>query len=101
MDGKVYIIGGGPGDPELLTLKAKRIIESAERKAIGHFRSTEHRVSTHGQNREQRKIVMRGKIADADWHQLVKLRSFNTLWLYSTGATDADPGPDIASAGMT
>ena len=28
--GKVYFIGGGPGDPELLTLKAKQLIESAE-----------------------------------------------------------------------
>ena len=28
--GKVFFIGGGPGDPELLTLKAKRIIESAD-----------------------------------------------------------------------
>jgi precorrin-4 C11-methyltransferase len=30
MNGKVYFIGGGPGDPELLTLKAKRIIESSD-----------------------------------------------------------------------
>lgn len=28
--GKVYFIGGGPGDPELLTVKAKRIIDAAD-----------------------------------------------------------------------
>lgn len=28
--GKVYIIGAGPGDPELLTLKGKRVLEAAE-----------------------------------------------------------------------
>lgn len=28
--GKVYIIGAGPGDPELLTIKARRIIEDSD-----------------------------------------------------------------------
>ena len=30
MKGRLYGIGVGPGDPELLTLKAKRILEAAD-----------------------------------------------------------------------
>jgi uroporphyrinogen III methyltransferase/synthase len=38
---KVYLVGAGPGDPELITLKAKRLLETADSILFDHLASSE------------------------------------------------------------
>ncbi|HTA46604.1 MAG TPA: uroporphyrinogen-III C-methyltransferase [Bryobacteraceae bacterium] len=38
---KVYLVGAGPGDPELITLKAKRLLEIADSILFDHLASSE------------------------------------------------------------
>jgi len=41
MTGKVYLVGAGPGDPELLTLKGKRVLGEAGAVLFDHLASEE------------------------------------------------------------
>ena len=39
MQGMIYGIGVGPGDPELMTLKAARLLREKKKRHVPHIRS--------------------------------------------------------------
>ena len=92
MKGKVYLVGAGPGDPELLTLKAARLLRSAD--AVLHdelvspeilrLASTSAQVHNVGKRCGSRKIaqeeinLLLGKLASAGL-QVVRLKGGDPL----------------------
>ena len=58
----VYIVGAGPGDPELITLKARRLLESAD--LVLYDRLVDGRILAHV--RESGRVVYVGKTAGED-----------------------------------
>jgi uroporphyrin-III C-methyltransferase len=62
--GKVYLVGAGPGDPELLTLKAARLISQADAILYDQLLNPE---------------VLRGSRADAELHFVGKKKGDHTL----------------------
>ena len=51
MNGKVYLVGAGPGDPELLTLKALRILRRAD--AVLHDDLVSPQILSHAPKKAQ------------------------------------------------
>ena len=71
--GMVYLVGAGPGDPELLTLKAKRVLESANLVIMDYLANPAH--LTHANPKAKIISVGKGfrhkKIAQERIHQLI------------------------------
>ena len=55
--GKVYLVGAGPGDPELITVKGLRCVETAD--VVVHDRLVDERVLSHARNEAE--LVDAGK----------------------------------------
>ena len=57
-EGVVYLVGAGPGDPGLLTVKGRRCVETAD--VVVHDRLVDRRILRHA--REQAEVIDVGKV---------------------------------------
>ena len=107
-NGKVYLVGAGPGDLGLVTLRAKECIESADVIAYDHLANPD----ALGWAREDAEIIYAGKQPGESWtqeeisallvekaregKQVVRLKGGDPF-IFGRGAEEAQ---EIASAGI-
>lgn len=72
MEAKVYLVGAGPGDPELLTLKAARILQEAE--AVVYDKLISDEILAHVPDAAEKVYVGKSKS-----HHTLKQEDINTL----------------------
>src|SRR5207247_10427208 len=83
---KVYLVGAGPGDPGLVTLRAKECIENADVIVYDHLANPEMLSWA----REDAEIIYAGKKPGEDQH--LGQRAINALLIEKAGESKQDVG---------
>ncbi len=77
--GEVYLVGAGPGDPELLTVKGLRLLQSAD--VVVHDRLIGHELLGHC--RDDAEVIDVGKYPD---HHRISQQQINQILVARAGA---------------
>lgn len=94
--GQVAVVGAGPGDPELLTLKALRLLQEAD--AIVHRPGIAPEIIGRGRRDAAIAAAADPTQRDALLVRLVR-QGLNVVWLHE-GASDPDAAAALAAAGI-